>query len=194
MRAWATHYLSDRHPTHAGVQHTCPGVGTHLAGEGELLPPANAVGLHRLPAWQNDNGAVNTSISLRSDLLSFLVRALWVAEVGGMGGCGGFRADDGKCFRFKQVESATAALCSLTLTQLHTRYLVSCRASHFSLLDTRLTVCFSCTFIWIIIFFLIWGQKGGGGIFVRNKHHEIHFNTIWKRHCWQCLMFDVSRL
>lgn len=104
---------------------------------------------------------------------------------------GGFWADDGKCFRFKQVESATAALCSLTPTQLHTRYLVSCRASHFSLLDTRLTVCFSCTFFLIFIF--KFEVRREGGIFVSSKHHAIHFYTIWKRHCWQCLMFDVSR-
>lgn len=65
--------------------------------------------------------------------------------VGGGAG-GGFWAGDGKCFRFKQVESATAALCSLIPTRLHTCHLASCCASHFSQLDTRLTkVCLSCT-------------------------------------------------
>lgn len=137
--------------THRGPVHlsrrwhsSCRGRRTASSSERSWPAPAPCVG--------NDNRAMNTSISLRADLLSFLVRALWVTEVVVVGG--GVWADDGKCFRFKQVESATAALCSLIPTQLHTRYLVSCRASHFSLLDTRLTVWFSCTFFW--------GQRGRG--------------------------------
>lgn len=51
-------YLPDRHTAHAWVQHAGPSTGTHLAGEGEPLPPSDTVGLHRLPvAAQTQKGS-----------------------------------------------------------------------------------------------------------------------------------------
>lgn len=58
-------YLSDRHTTHTGVQYTCPCVGTHLTGEGELLPPSNTIGLHRLPGRGNDKHFDSKHVQVR---------------------------------------------------------------------------------------------------------------------------------
>lgn len=167
-RQRSTRYLSDGHSTNTGVQYTCPGVGTHLAGEGELLPPADAVGLHRLPAWEKNTSAMEGQICCLS---------CWCIVGGGEGGGGGGGGPNRQREMF-QVE--TSLECNRSNVQSH-----SSSAAH---LMPRFLLCFTLHTAWhqinclVLLHFLLKSEMGGG-FFFKQKYHEIHFYAIWKRNC-----------
>lgn len=64
LKATMLSYLSHRHAAHAGVQHTRPCVGAHLADEREPLLPADTVEMDGLPSEGNKGAFVSVGMDL----------------------------------------------------------------------------------------------------------------------------------